>query len=165
RDHRTKLHQHKMLHAIRDHLPARLKQRYAELVHEFGEPEHPDFLVWMSGGWIGPTSPVGSTEISQMGPTEFSRYVESWQPESDFMAPSREGLGRALQDVVAQNPSLFANQAGLFALPHLHGVYAYHFLMGIREAHKAERLFPMEPVVALCETRVGLRAEAVRDEV
>lgn len=149
-------HQRRFLWAIREHLPDAERDHLQRLVDQHGEPDHPDFLVWSTGVMVGPTSPIGSNEIVNMGPSGFAAYVETWAPSGDFMGPCAEGLARALQHAVSQQPEPWALEALLFASPRLCGIYAYHAVMGWTDALRENRRFPYEPVVGLCEFLTNL---------
>ena len=165
RDELTRRHQWRMLWGVQHLIHGDLRERYEELLQVYGESERPDFLVWSSGGtWVGPTSPIGSEEIVGMGPRSFASYVEGWSPSGEFMGPSPDGLARALQAAVAQDPTSFAVEAAVFGECHLRGLYACHVLMGLEEALKAGKRFAWEPVIALCEATIDLDDEDVPHE-
>lgn len=149
-------HQRRFLWAIREHLPLAERDHLQRLVDQHGEPDHADFLAWSTGVMTGPTSPIGSDEILGMGPSGFATYVESWEPSGDFMGPSAEGLARALQHAVSQQPEPWALEAMLFASARLRGIYAYHALMGWTDALRENRRFLYEPIVGLCESLTDL---------
>lgn len=82
------------------------KKRYAAMIAELGEPEHPDFTFYTTS-WMGPTSPVSGEELGSLSPEAIAQYVKSWQPSGDPMAPDEEGLAGTLEALVAVAPSGF----------------------------------------------------------
>lgn len=91
---------------IRHNLDEEWKKRYAAMIAELGEPEHPDFTFYTTS-WMGPTSPVSGEELGSLSPEKIARYVKSWQPSGDPMAPDEEGLAGTLEALVAEAPSGF----------------------------------------------------------
>ena len=57
--------------------------------------------------FVGPTSPLGAAELKAKPVGEIVEYLKGWVPEGGFMAPSREGAGRALTEAVAADPARF----------------------------------------------------------
>ncbi len=150
RRHYEKRHEWRLLDAIRGRLDSEFADRYQSLVNEFGQPEHPDRLRSMSVGWVGTRSPLAPSEIIQMGPIKFLEFVSGWQPSSDFLGDTREGLAKELEAAAAESPDVFARECRIFRTIELRGVYAYHLLQGFRSAIRAELLFPLGPVLDLC---------------
>lgn len=146
--HYRKIWQLKRLAWFKPHLPEGWRQRYEGLVAEYGEPEHPDFVTWVSGGWVGPTSPKSGEELQAMPIADIAEYLKTWSPSGDSMAPSREGLGRILSSVVSEVPGRFAAGAEMFR--RLDPTYVRALLSGFREAVKQKPLFEWPPVLDLC---------------
>jgi hypothetical protein len=97
------------LEPIADHLPDEWRLRYAGLVEEYGRPEHPEFVSYSRGVWVGPTSPKTLDELRELGTNELIEYLKTWEPQSDPMSESAEGLGRALTAAIEQGRTdLFA---------------------------------------------------------
>ncbi len=134
---------------IKASLPHDWKERYRDLEQRYGEPEHPEFIVY-GESFMGPTSPVAEEEMGRQDPEEILRYLREWIPADEDFGPSREGLGRVLSSVVAENPARYETIYG-----HLReGVeptYVRAVLSGFREACKAGREFNWEPVLDLSE--------------
>jgi hypothetical protein len=133
---------------IRDVLPTEWESLYRRLVEEIGEPEHPEFPFFMSGGFMGPTSPKSASELSSMPPASLIEYLKTWRPTEEFMSPSGEGLARALQEATAENPTRFGVLADDFA--ELAPWYARGLLDGLGDAVKQGHSLPWEQVLALC---------------
>ncbi len=133
-----------------DNLPATWSERYRKLVEKHGEPDHPEFPVYTEGGWVGPTSPKAADELKAMPISEIVEFLRTWEPPKTlFGEPSREGLGRELSSVVADDPERFAAEAPSFQ--GLDPTYVRHVLAGLREAAKQGKTFAWEPVLELCD--------------
>jgi hypothetical protein len=132
---------------IRDALPQEWRQRYDAWVADLGEPEHPEFVSYTSGGWVGPTSPKTAEELAAMGVEEIVDYLRTWAPSGDIVTPSREGLGRTLTTVVTSAPERFA-AAGRFI--GLDPTYVRALLQGFHDATKQNRAFAWPQIMELC---------------
>ncbi|MBX6361670.1 MAG: hypothetical protein IRZ03_16520 [Acidobacterium ailaaui] len=131
-------------------LPAEWRERYRELVGKYGKPPHPEFPVYTEGGWVGPTSPKTADELKAMSVTEIVELLRTWEPpENVFREPSREGLGRVLSSVVAEDPGRFATEATAFQ--GLDPTYVRAVLSGLGDAVKQGRAFDWGPVLDLCD--------------
>ena len=131
---------------IRDHLDDEWRARYALMVEEVGEPEHPDFTSYTTTG-MGPTSPVGVTYLQGMSTAEIAAYLGSWKPMGDPMSADRAGLADVFQQVVAGSPSRFLAASDSFLeLPVL---FVEALVVGVREAVRADRVVDWTAVVAL----------------
>jgi hypothetical protein len=112
------------------------RRRYEALVEEFGPPEHPDFLIWSSTTWVGPTSPKNKDELADMTAFDVVEYVGTFEPTDDFFDHSRAGLGRELEIVVKDNPAAYVEAASRFIAEGVHPTYVYHLVKGLHEAWK-----------------------------
>jgi len=65
-----------------------------------------------------------------------------------FFGPSREGLGRVLQEVVAEDPQRFAKEAERFI--GLDPTYVRAIISGLEGAIKRQKNFEWSPVLKLC---------------
>ena len=90
------------------------KTRYDELVRELGVPSASDLAVERTGVFVGPTSPLGVGELKAKPVGEIIEYLKAWVPPGGFMAPSREGVGRALTEAVAADPARFVTAVQRF---------------------------------------------------
>lgn len=133
---------------ISPHLGEDWKRRYEELVVGLGEAEHPEFPVYISSGWVGPTSPKTREDLQAMPIADIVEFLKTWSPSGDSMSPSKEGLGRILSSVVSQDPGRFA--AGAERIEGLDPTYVRALLSGFREAIKQNRTFEWTPVLKLC---------------
>jgi hypothetical protein len=82
-----------------------------------------------------------------MSVQEIVNFVNEWEPEGDWMAPSPEGLSRALREAVAADPERFAMEAMAFA--DVDPTYVRAVFGGLREAHQSEHFFPWPAVLEL----------------
>ncbi|MDE0356211.1 MAG: hypothetical protein OXN92_00505 [Gammaproteobacteria bacterium] len=131
---------------IRDHLDDDWSARYALIVGEVGEPEHPDFTTYTTTG-MGPTSPVGVTYLEGMSTAEIAAYLGSWEPTGDPMSADRAGLADVFERVVAGSPSRFLAESDSFLglpVPFVEALVA-----GVREAVRADRVVEWAEVVVL----------------
>jgi|LFRM01.1.fsa_nt_gb hypothetical protein len=133
-----------------ENLPQDWQERYRTLVEHYGEPEHPEFAVYMEGGWVGPTSPKTAEDLKAVSVQEIVEFLKTWRPPDNvFREPSPEGLGRELSTVVKQDPEPFAVEA-----KHFQGLvptYIRSLLSGFLDALREKRAFNWEPVLELCE--------------
>lgn len=143
-----KVWQRDRLALIQTHLPPNWKEFYDELVAEIGEPEHPEFVSYITT-LVGPTSPKSVQELSAMSIDDIVQFLKSWQPSGEMFAPSREGLGRILSEVVAKDPKRFASGATKFE--GLDPTYVRALLRGLCEAIENKRGFDWAPVLRLCQ--------------
>jgi len=140
--------QYTRLWPIRASLLGNWRRRFDALRDEFGDLEHPDFLVWSGELWTGPTTPKAAEDLRAMTFEELVSFLTSWRPCGEPMTPSPEGLGRALTAVIALEPERFASNAGRFK--ELDPTYVRGMLGGLREATK-EKVFAWLPVLDLCQ--------------
>ncbi len=107
---------------------------YDSLVEELGKPEHPEFSSHRQS-WTGPTSPKEADELGRMSVDALVEYLVVWRPLREFMAPSPEGLGRALQQMAStRSTELLSHQDKMHRL---HPVYVRSIIAGIAEGAKA----------------------------
>jgi len=133
---------------ISPHLSEDWKTRYETLVMDLGGAEHPEFPVYISSGWVGPTSPKTREDLQAMSIADIVEFLQTWSPSGDSMSPSWEGLGRILSSVVSQDPGRFAAEAERFM--GLDPTYVRGLLSGFREAIKQNRTFEWTLVLKLC---------------
>lgn len=93
-----------------------------------GEPEHPDFSSYMSGGWVDHKSPFSKEELLSLDVTELVKqlgaYRAAYKPPQGFNEPNLEGLVKMLRQVVKAEPLRFYNQLYKFSESDLSFVYA-----------------------------------------
>ncbi|HEX4114904.1 MAG TPA: hypothetical protein VHY18_03420 [Solirubrobacteraceae bacterium] len=131
---------------IAEHLTGEQLREYEVLREEFGEREHPTFLMY-TGSWTGPTSPYSEADLTELDPEQLVEKLRGWQPGADPQALSPEGLGRTVQGVVAARPTDFANAANEFI--GLDATYVRGLLAGLTDALRADKPFAWRPVLEL----------------
>jgi hypothetical protein len=145
---RTKHWQRDRLVFLEGKLAEPWKARFETLVNELGRPEHADFSFYMESGFIGPTSPVGTEDLRSRTVAELVDFLKTWLPPQDEEAPSPEGLGRQISEIVTQEPDRFAQEATLFC--GLDPTYVRALLTGLRNAVTNKKKLPWESSLALC---------------
>jgi hypothetical protein len=124
------------------------KTRYDQLVRELGAPSASDFAVERTGVFVGPTSPLGVGELKAKPVGEIVEYLKAWVPPGGFMAPSREGVGRALIEAVAADPARFVTEIQRFR--EVHPTYVRSLVDGLARARGEHRPFEWRGVLDLC---------------
>jgi len=133
---------------IRGHLSGDAQDESQKLQDEFGEPDHPTFLSYMSS-WTGPTSPFSGDDLRGMDPAAVAQALRTWTPDDGGESPSPEGLGRLLEEVVAGDAPAFATEARAFKA--LDATYVRAVLGGLKAAAKEGVAFAWSPVLELAE--------------
>lgn len=137
------------LAGLRDALPPEWQARYDELAKKYYEPPSPD--------WVGPCpvasrdeSPKSADELAAMTTEDLLVFLRTWQPtERGFGAPSPEGVGQLLQQVVAKDPGRFVNASE--SLKELVPTYVRHVLNGLHTACGEGLRFDWPATISLCE--------------
>ncbi|HUW94207.1 MAG TPA: hypothetical protein VMW58_00320 [Anaerolineae bacterium] len=132
----TQRWQLEQLTPLRHALPAKWRQRYERLVAKYGEPEHPEFLIWSSTTWVGPATPKKKEELREIGPADTIQYLITFEPSGEPFEDSRAGLGRELQAAVQEDPAGYLPVANKFLERQVHPTYVYHLVTGLHEAWK-----------------------------
>lgn len=120
---------------LREVLPPHLVSELDTLEEEYGQADHPTFHSYTQG-WTGPTSPKSSAELDAMEPDEVVAFLARWEPSTDMMTPTPEGLGRLLVDRVATSSLAFTELAATGALNDLDPTYIRAVLGGAQKAIK-----------------------------
>lgn len=128
-------------------LPAEWRNRYEELLAELGPIDHPDFPSYITS-WVGPTSPKSTGDLHSMSVEDTVAFLKTWQPSSDRLSPSPEGLGRILAAEVASSPQRFA--AAISQFRGLDPTYVRYLISGLRDAVKQSVPFPWPQVLDIC---------------
>jgi len=118
---------------IREHLAGRAKEELDRLLSQSGQPDHPDYTHWMSGGFaISDVSPATEQELSTKEPREFVSYLKNWKPNPQAaFGPEQESHGALAQQaakVVFAN--LPAYQEHLLEIALIRPAYATSLLRG-----------------------------------
>lgn len=141
-----------ILTAIGDPLPPSIARLLAELDEEFGEHglEPDDVPFRLTSGFTGPISPLPFDELASLSPSEVIAFARSWEPSQRLEwppPPTPEGLGRALTQLVAADPTGFAE--ALDEATDLDSTYLRGLLDGFETALRNGTTFPWPPVLQL----------------
>jgi hypothetical protein len=137
------------LHYLRNSLSGHWKEIYEDLVKRYKEPGHPEFPSYsIGGGFAGPTSPKNTEELQALPVKSIIEFLQSWEPSDDFMAPSKEGLGRVLSSIIAKNPTRFASDASTFK--DVDPTYVRSLIWGFRDAINNKIVFDWDSLIDLC---------------
>ncbi|WP_193608259.1 hypothetical protein [Nocardioides lijunqiniae] len=138
----------KMLSAVgRESLPPPLQDELSSLEDRYGVMDHADFPSY-STSWVGPSSPVTEEGLASYDVPELIEYLRTWRPEKpEPWDPSKEGLGRALQSVVAKRSEQLSSSAILFE--GLEPTYVRALFSGLSEALKTGESVTWEGVLQL----------------
>ncbi len=137
------------LWAIKDSRSFSEHQVLAELVSEYGEPDHPSFLSY-SSELAGSVSPKLPEELGKLSPEEILAELKKRLPFESFDGPSQEGLANALKTAIANLPQHLTPIAPGLLEPDIPPIYTYHALWGFREAWR-DKSFDWDPVLKLCD--------------
>jgi hypothetical protein len=141
------------LDRISVHLDGAEKELYERLLKKHGKPSPRLEEGVVVTSWEGPESPIEIEGLSKKSINEVIQYLLEYAPSSEesFGAPSREGLGRALETDVQARVNDYAQNAKLFINENLPFVYHAHYFRGLENAIKKQEKFPLTNVIALCE--------------
>lgn len=145
---------------LREHLPSDVRQLFNEWQQKFGEPEHPDFLVYTTTA-VGPTSPTTPVGLARMNIDQVIEHLMGWEPPRETLPMlSREGLGRALEGTVKSKPRIYSWAVPRFLRPGvLREQYLQHLLWGLHEAWASGRHLSWKPILSACDSVVSWREE------
>lgn len=135
------------LHPIAGALPPDWMERYRALVSEYGEPQGHE-LGFRTRGRSGSESPKSLEELRAMSSSEIVEFMRTWQPSTDFMAPNPIGLAGRFEQLVAEQPARFANEAGLFR--EVEPTYLRSLVRGLAGAVEKDQAIAWEPIIELC---------------
>ena len=117
--------------------------RLRELQAQVGDAELPTSGVVVTS-W-GPTSPLSADELAAMTDPELLGTLRDWRQGDSWMAPSVEGLGRAVGQLTRQDPARITRLLRQFQT--LRFEYIEHALRGLRESLDDGASLPWDPVV------------------
>ena len=157
---RKALWQLRYLTAIEGNLRDERRRKYDELVAKYGKPEHPDYHYYIETAWRGAKSPIKKEEIEGMTISEIMDFIAKWEPERDFDAASREGLGAGLKEKIATNYAEFVKISRLFK--DIHPIYAFNLFDVLRELIKKDINIEWGPIIDLMK---NILIRAVTDEI
>lgn len=150
--------------AIADHLSGKRREKYDQLLEEFGQPEHPDFLIYSYGVRSGLVSPKSSSDLAEGSPEEVIRFLNEWAPseQKGIETPSREGLSQELAELVTNSPEDYVKLAAEFA--ELPGVYVRGFLDGLARAAEDDKRFKWSELFTMFSTLLDRHSPDEYDE-
>lgn len=133
-----------------DDLTSMWKARYDELVQRYGVPEHPDFVMYFTAGWVDNTAgAVTAEQLRAMTVPQLIEYLKTWAPSESWRGPSREGVGQLLAEAISADPEPFARDAERFA--DLHPVYLAAVFQGFERALNRKAAFPWDAILLLAQ--------------
>lgn len=147
--------QRDLLSFVTDWLQGDESVMYRGLIQRFGEPEHTDFLSWVTTDSSGPQSPLSEDDMSAWHLSQIVEYLQRWRPDDSSamgFSPSIEGLGRVFEAVVADRAAEVSASADL--LVGLDPTYVRSFMDGIRSAVKDGASVSWEPLLRLMSSAV-----------
>ena len=133
------------LELIREHLPPPAANLREELLKKYGAIKRPETLVEYGETWVGPTSPLNLSELSERTPTDVIQFLLGWQPADRWDGPTPEGLSRVLSQVVAGKAGAYSEIA--LAFRQFEPTYVKALVYGLTETDQA---FSWAPVLDLC---------------
>jgi len=101
------------LWVIRDHLPEDIKGELSILCDDYGDPDHPGFLSWSSGGfWIRDVSPRPKEQLLALSSAELLEFIGNWREETSpkNFGPERiswRGLSEAVAQIILDSPEKY----------------------------------------------------------
>lgn len=141
------------LHAAKDQGDEQLDQLYSKYLSVVGsEPTNPSFPAYMESGWVGQKSPVTVEQLAKMEIGPLVSYLADFRPTGEWGAPSEEGLGETLKEVVKRDSARFANMLDAFVpvvVP-----YGYYVLRAFEELWNSKVPIPWQPILSFCQQLV-----------
>jgi len=132
------------------HLPPQWKAQYDALVQQYGVPEHPDFGMYFTAGWVDEApGAISVDQLRAMSIAQLIEYLKTWTPSASWHGPSREGVGQLLVELIGPEPMSFARDAERFA--DLHPVYLAAMFQGFERALTQQLTFPWDAILRLME--------------
>ena len=125
------------LHLLLPALDADWRTRYDALVAEVGER-----VIETSGvvsSFVGPTSPLSVDELAAMPDEQLLEFLRIWEPDTDWAAPSVEGLSRTLAAFSEREPARAASLST--ALKGIRPGYVQWLIHGFEGALREGRAF------------------------
>ena len=142
------------LHAAMGQGDEELDQLYGKYLSVVGaEPTNPSFPAYMEAGWVGQKSPATVEDLAKMEIGPLASYLAQFQPTGEWGAPSEEGLGETLKELVKRDPARFANTLDAFvpiAVP-----YGYYVLRAFEELWNSKEAIAWQSILLFCEQLVS----------
>lgn len=153
----------RQLQPIANALPPEWSDRYRALVKEYGEPQSGEPRIRSVGWQSGSKSPKSLEDLRAMSSSEIIEFMRTWEPSTEFMAPNATGLAGIFEQLVTEQASRFASEAGLFR--EVEPTYLSSFIRGITAALEKEQAIAWEPIIALCSWIAAQPVELDREPV
>jgi hypothetical protein len=132
---------------VQEHLSPAAGDWYADLIDDAPADAEDGFVRTVTRR-EGPNSPLDVSELKELSVAYIVAELDRFQPPGDPMDDSREGLGRALGSVVADEPGRIAAEIELFQ--GVEAIYARHLLHGFREAGQDALTGLWDPILRFC---------------
>jgi hypothetical protein len=146
---------------LHNYLPEDWRQRYEDLVQRFGEAEF--VTSFEVSTWRGPESPVTLEELRSRSDEELLSLLESYEGQTSWFGPSREGLARTLSELADENAERISRLAPrLASLPPVHVQWA---LIGLDKAIRSGKQILWPSLIELLEQVVQVQEDDAQSEV
>lgn len=137
-----------ILEPFHEGLRADWRARYDALIARLGPPDHPEFAYYLTTGWAGSKSPLSVERLRALTADELRDFFRQWTPSSDFLGPSREGLGRMLGELVEAEPERLTEWVDVLEGAPME--YVSGVLGGLVTTVRGKRAIPWDPTLRLC---------------
>lgn len=136
------------LQAIKNSKSDRAKEMYNGVLQITGsESEFPDFSTYIGATWVGSVSPWKPDDFARATADEIFEKLRSFENSSDSRAPTVDGLYRAFQDYVFQDPIKCAPLVE--KMVHLRREYLSAMYDGYSKAWAEKKYVPVESLLNL----------------
>lgn len=93
---------------IREYLPEKAMNTLDALLEKYGEPEHPTYHSWSSGGgFVRSVSPISHGELTNYSPSQLLSFINNWEPKYDhqdvFVDINYRGLAKEVAKTIYDN--------------------------------------------------------------
>ena len=134
---------------IKEDLPPKWKEYYRQLLEQLQEPEHPEYLYWVSEARWGWSSPKKADQLETLSVSELISFLRTWEPAQDQFYSTPEGLAQELKKVVTSDPERFITELEKFQ--GVDPTYIRALLSAFHECIKQKRSIDYGPILDLCE--------------
>jgi len=136
------------------------KETYKELVKKYGKPDPPQEGIVVTS-WEGPESPYSLEDLSNKSIGDVVNLLLGFSPKEieTFGRPSKEGLGRILEEDVLQRYEEYSNDITEFMRDDLPYVYHTHLLRGLSKIVNQYVPSTLDGIIDLCEFLVSKKED------
>jgi len=159
--------QYRKLIPICESLEGEWKQRFDDLKKDAKDSDMPpDLLAYTWSSSSGSRSPRNVQELTSMSVEELVAFLKEWKPSGEWKAPTPDGLGLALHDLVAEQPEKYAAEIKRFMDKNMDPTYVRHLLSGFCQVVEKDKAIPdaYQLVLKLCKWVVDQPMD-IRDRV